>query len=135
MSFQYPSTIPNFLPSSGIWARMSAELNMGSRYIQVAWHLSHWSNMSCIIVSFDSHSCVVQATWYVNSLLRHKSIKFCLERILMFILSYLLTFCLKKNVNLLPLLVRILIFIFRLKSFVKYKYVYTFLTIVITDSA
>jgi hypothetical protein len=41
-------TLENFAPSSGICLMMSAELKIGSRYSHVAWHVSHWSNMSCV---------------------------------------------------------------------------------------
>lgn len=41
ISFQYVSTVANFLPSSGIWAMISSELKIGSKYNHVACTFSH----------------------------------------------------------------------------------------------
>ena len=57
MSFQYVSTTPNFLPSSGIWALMSSELKIGSKYNHVAWHFNQLSRISWIKHSLASQAC------------------------------------------------------------------------------
>lgn len=44
------------LPSSGIWAMMSGELKIGSKYSHVACTFSHSSMISCVSISLPSHS-------------------------------------------------------------------------------
>ena len=56
MSRQFLSTVEKRRPSSGIWAMMSGEEKMGSRYSQVACTLSHSSRMSCSVISLLSQS-------------------------------------------------------------------------------
>ena len=56
ISLQFLSTWLNLRPSSGIWAMMSGEEKMGSKYSQVACTFSHSSRISCTSSSFPSHS-------------------------------------------------------------------------------
>mgnify|MGYP007133261640 CR=1 FL=1 len=56
ISRQFLSTVVNLRPSSGIWAMMSGEEKMGSRYSQVAWTFNHSSRTSCNKISLPSHS-------------------------------------------------------------------------------
>ena len=56
ISLQFLSTVEKRRPSSGIWAMISGELKMGSRYNQVACTLSHSSRISCRRSSLNSQS-------------------------------------------------------------------------------
>ena len=56
-----------YLPSSGIWAIMSGELKIGSKYNHVACTLSHSSMISWVNISFPSHSLKQQNTVISNA--------------------------------------------------------------------
>ena len=57
------------LPSSGIWAMMSGELKIGSKYSHVACTFSHSSMISCVSISLLSHSLKMKQKMLTTSLL------------------------------------------------------------------